>query len=108
MTQSAFRSDLAVLIPDIEARYPALLRELEALLVQKNEAYGDSVLNPSSELFEVPDPEVLIKVRLTDKLSRIRRGQFSDDESKVDTLMDAAGYFLLWVIHERRKAETRP
>ena len=45
------------------------IREIETLLLKKNEQYGDSALKPIG-LFAQGNPEDLIRVRIDDKLSR--------------------------------------
>jgi hypothetical protein len=74
---------------------PDIIREcdeIRELLLAKNEAYGNSALQPL-RLFSQADPVEQIRVRIDDKLSRIHhRGVFSGDE---DTLGDLIGYLIL-------------
>ena len=65
------------------------------LLIRKNEAYGDSVLNPAN-IFSKLDSVEAIKIRLDDKLKRIANVGVSDETE--DTLMDCAGYMVLLMI----------
>ena len=65
------------------------------LLVQKNEAYGDSALNPAGIFSKLKASEAL-KIRLDDKLKRIQNVGVSDETE--DTLMDCAGYMILLMI----------
>ena len=51
----------------------ATLVQLRTMLIAKNQAYGDSALNPV-RIFSKADPIEQLKVRLDDKLSRIARG----------------------------------
>lgn len=79
----------------------AFEREIDAiaaLLKKKNAAYGDSVLNPVRVLSEA-SVEDAIRVRIDDKLSRLKRGQEFPGE---DVLLDLAGYFLLWKLARAR------
>ena len=69
------------------------------LLVEKNEAYGDSALDPL-RLFSRADSVEQIKVRIDDKLSRVARGQAAGE----DTTLDLIGYLVLLRIAERRSA----
>jgi len=64
---------------------------VKELLLEKNRKYGDSALNPV-RIFSKSDPVEQIKVRLDDKLSRIRNQQSDEDEDVID---DAIGYLVL-------------
>ena len=66
-----------------------ILSDLENMLVAKNIAYGDASLTPV-RVFAKSDNTELIKVRIDDKLSRIRSG--NNDE---DTVLDLMGYLVL-------------
>ncbi len=65
------------------------------LLIRKNEAYGDSALNPAGIFSKLKASEAL-KIRLDDKLKRIQNVGVSDETE--DTLMDCAGYMILLMI----------
>jgi hypothetical protein len=69
--------------------------ELEDLLIQKNDAYGDSALNPVG-IFSSLKASEAIKIRLDDKLKRIANVGLNDETE--DTLMDCAGYMILLMI----------
>ena len=69
--------------------------ELEDLLIEKNNAYGDSALNPIGIFSCLKAPEA-IKIRLDDKLKRIANVGLNDETE--DTLMDCAGYMILLMI----------
>lgn len=64
---------------------------IKELLLKKNLKYGDSALNPV-RIFSKSDSVEQIKVRLDDKLSRIRNQQSDEDEDVID---DAIGYLVL-------------
>lgn len=66
-------------------------------LLQKNEEYGDSAINPV-RIFSSSDPIEQINVRIDDKLSRIKnkKAKFI----KEDTILDLLGY-----LHLRRICE---
>jgi hypothetical protein len=68
-----------------------VLGELEALLVAKNEKYGNSALEPV-RIFSKASASEQILVRLDDKLSRLRTQSISEDE---DVLQDLLGYLIL-------------
>ena len=78
--------------------------ELAELLVEKNRAYGDSALRPVG-VFARGEAEDLIRVRLDDKLGRIRN---APDAFGEDAVMDMCGYLILLLLaredNERKEA----
>jgi len=76
-----------------------VIKEIEELLLSKNEQYGDSALKPIC-LFAKGNPEDLIRVRIDDKLSRLAMGDESI-ESDEDIVLDLAGYLVLLLITMR-------
>jgi hypothetical protein len=64
-------------------------------LISKNQAYGDSALNPV-RIFSKADPTEQLRVRVDDKLSRLARG----DDAGEDTVHDLIGYLVLLKIAE--------
>ena len=76
--------------------------ELKAMLLEKNSAYGNSVLDPIGVFAPEATPDLLIRTRLDDKLSRLKRGQAAGEDVEWDLL----GYLILLRIARRRKAAT--
>lgn len=74
----------------------AELAELEAMLLAKNAAYGNSALEPV-RCFSKADTVEQLKVRLDDKLSRLMRGQAAGEDVEADLL----GYLVLLRIARR-------
>lgn len=70
---------------------------IKNLLLEKNRKYGNSALNPV-RVFSKADTVEQIKVRMDDKLSRIRNEQSDEDE---DVYMDLAGYLVLMLIAKK-------
>lgn len=68
--------------------------ELKALLLEKNRKYGDSALHPV-RLFSQADPVEQLKVRIDDKLSRLKNQVQDEDE---DIVKDLAGYLVLLMV----------
>jgi len=64
--------------------------QLKALLLEKNKAYGNSAFEPE-RCFSKADPKELIRVRMDDKLSRLRKGESAGE----DPFWDLAGYLIL-------------
>ena len=73
--------------------------EIKDFLVQKNNQYGDSVFQPV-RVFSKADKTEQIKVRIDDKLSRLKRGNDSI-ESDEDVVSDLIGYLVLLLISMR-------
>ena len=70
-------------------------QQLEELLVKKNNAYGNSALEPLG-VFSSANASSGIKIRLDDKLKRIANAGLVEDTE--DTLIDIAGYIILLMI----------
>ena len=66
------------------------LQRIGRMLIEKNQAYGNSALDPV-RVFSRADPVEQIKVRIDDKLSRLQRGS----EFGEDTITDLIGYLVL-------------
>ena len=64
---------------------------IKALLIDKNRKYGNSVLEPI-RIFSKADTIEQIKVRIDDKLNRVRNIQWDDSE---DTIDDLIGYLVI-------------
>jgi Na+/phosphate symporter len=62
------------------------------MLLTKNKAYGDTANNPSNVFSDLDSIEA-IKVRIDDKLARIKNKGLNDKTE--DTLMDLIGYLIL-------------
>lgn len=82
-------------ISDLRRECLALADMLEA----KNRAYGDSALNPI-RLFSKADPVEQLRVRIDDKLSRLRAAVDGDAE---DAVFDLLGYLILLRIATRKE-----
>ncbi|MBA2126705.1 hypothetical protein DLM45_10825 [Hyphomicrobium methylovorum] len=72
------------------------LAGIRAMLIAKNEAYGNSALDPV-RVFSSADPAEQIRVRLDDKISRLVRGERAGE----DVAKDLLGYLVLLDIAER-------
>ena len=70
------------------------------LLIKKNEAYGDSALNPLG-IFGNGDAVVSLGARMDDKLMRLKSLGINKDS--IDTLYDLHGYITLLIIAIERK-----
>lgn len=77
-----------------------VLDRIETLLIEKNRKYGDSALHPV-RIFSAANATEQLKVRIDDKLSRVKSSQLDEDE---DVILDLIGYLVLYLI----ALETRP
>jgi hypothetical protein len=73
--------------------------EIKELLLEKNRKYGDSALNPV-RVFSKASPLEQLKVRIDDKLSRLRNEQDDEDE---DVITDLIGYLVLYKVAKYRE-----
>lgn len=78
-----------------------IAKEIGELVVAKNEAYGDSAVDPV-RIFSKANPVEQILVRLDDKLSRFARGHSYPGDNDIDDLM---GYLILLKIARERQGE---
>ncbi len=65
--------------------------ELKELLLKKNELYGNSALEPL-RIFSKADAREQLRVRIDDKINRIKTT--SDDDE--DVILDLLGYLILY------------
>lgn len=68
-----------------------VLKSIRTMLLEKNERYGNSALNPVRIFSKAPVREQIL-VRMDDKLSRIRTLAPDDQE---DAIQDLIGYLIL-------------
>lgn len=78
-------------------------REVREMLVAKNRKYGNSALEPV-RLFSRANTVEQLKVRIDDKLSRIRTESAEEDE---DAVLDLLGYLYLLRIARRYNQEEK-
>ena len=77
---------------DTEQQINAVCNQIKTLLILKNNAYGDSALEPVRIFSKNSSIDGLL-VRIDDKLSRIKNMGVSS--ASEDTLMDLIGYLVL-------------
>ena len=65
--------------------------QLAALLITKNQAYGNSFAQPIN-IFSQQPPEEQLAIRIDDKLNRLAKGSTFQSE---DTILDLIGYLVL-------------
>lgn len=68
--------------------------DIKNLLLKKNQAYGNSALEPL-RIFSQAGADEQLKVRIDDKISRIKNQGDHDDE---DAISDLIGYLVLYKV----------
>lgn len=86
---------------DVRAAIEAECDALKALLLAKNERYGNAALDPV-RIFSKASPVEQLLVRIDDKLSRIRTMGVGGQPDE-DTVQDLAGYLILLRVAKREK-----
>lgn len=78
--------------------------QIKELLIEKNRKYGDSALQPV-RIFSKASTLEQLKVRMDDKLSRLRNAQEDEDE---DPTTDLIGYLILYkvALMQQRRTES--
>jgi hypothetical protein len=80
--------------PGFHYRVHQFMMDMENLLVEKNKAYGNSVMEPV-HIFSKLSPESQVEVRIDDKLSRIAKGKEYPGD---DTVKDLIGYLVIYYL----------
>lgn len=91
-------------IPQTQTDIACVCDDLKELLLEKNRKYGDSALNPV-RIFSKASTLEQLKVRMDDKLSRLRNAADDEDE---DPTTDLIGYLVLYkvaLMQQRRANE---
>ena len=68
--------------------------EIAQMLIEKNISYGDSALNPV-RIFSTAESTEQLKVRIDDKLNRVKNNQGFAGDNDIDDLI---GYLILYKI----------
>jgi hypothetical protein len=76
-----------------------VLSEITEMLIAKNQKYGNSAIEPLG-IFSDLSPEEGLKVRIDDKLKRIKNGSLDKDDE--DVVNDLIGYLvILKILHKK-------
>jgi hypothetical protein len=89
-------------VTDTQLEIAAACDEIKNLLIDKNRKYGDSAMNPV-RIFSNTDSTEQLKVRIDDKLNRLKNLQ--EDETE-DTVTDLIGYLILLKIKLNRNGKS--
>jgi hypothetical protein len=75
-----------------------VLDSIEKMLIEKNQKYGNSALEPLGVFSQLSAKEGLL-VRIDDKLKRIKNGSLEKDDE--DVINDLIGYLVLLKIIDK-------
>lgn len=81
-------------IPTVADYIQGKCNDIAEMLIAKNRAYGNSALDPVSYL-STADALERLAVRIDDKINRLQQGQEYPGD---DTIVDLAGYLVLYLI----------
>jgi hypothetical protein len=89
----AWTADLQLIATDAPSGHKIITEclEIAEMLIKKNISYGDSALNPA-RLFAQSDSREQLRVRIDDKLNRIKNSQGFAGDNDLDDLI---GYLIL-------------
>jgi hypothetical protein len=79
-----------------------VMQEIKELLLEKNEKYGNSALEPIG-VFSKLSPEEGLLIRIDDKLKRIKNGSLDKDDE--DVINDLIGYLVLLKIYQNQESK---
>ena len=82
---------MASVMSEFEVSLYPIVNNITKMLIEKNRKYGDSALKPQ-RIFSKASAVEQIKVRIDDKLSRMKNQQNDEDE---DVISDLIGYLIL-------------
>jgi hypothetical protein len=79
-----------------------VMQEIKELLLEKNEKYGNSALEPLGVFSKLSIEEGLF-IRIDDKLKRINNGSLDKDDE--DVINDLIGYLVLLKIYQNQQSK---
>ena len=82
---------MATTMSEFEVSLYPIVNNITKMLIEKNRKYGNSALKPQ-RIFSKASAVEQIKVRIDDKLSRMKNQQNDEDE---DVISDLIGYLIL-------------
>ena len=82
---------MATTMSEFEVSLYPIVNNITKMLIEKNRKYGNSALEPQ-RIFSKASAVEQIKVRIDDKLSRMKNQQNDEDE---DVISDLIGYLIL-------------
>ena len=98
MRVETFTWEDPVCVENFDKQVDEICGKIAELLKEKNKSYGNAALDPI-RIFSAANSEEQIRVRIDDKLSRIKRG---NNSFKEDTVVDLIGYLVLLIIAQQK------
>jgi hypothetical protein len=95
----AWVTDLQLMATDAPSGHKIITEclDIAEMLIKKNISYGDSALSPI-RIFSQADNQEQIKIRIDDKINRIKNGSGFAGDNDID---DMIGYLILLKIAKR-------
>jgi len=95
----AWVTDLQLISTDAPSGHRIIVEclEIAEMLIKKNISYGDSALSPI-RIFSQADNQEQIKIRIDDKINRIKNGSGFAGDNDID---DMIGYLILLKIAKK-------
>ena len=84
-------------LTDVQKVIVDVCQDVAEMLIDKNRKYGNSAITPI-RVFSKADSMEQLRVRMDDKINRIRNTQADDNE---DAYMDLLGYLVLYQVAKR-------
>jgi hypothetical protein len=89
------------MMTETQEKISIICDNIKEMLLEKNRKYGDSALNPI-RIFSKADTTEQLKVRIDDKLNRLKNLQ--DDETE-DVINDLIGYLILLKVNQKQNVQ---
>ena len=80
------------MIPPFAIQVEEVIEQIQRMLIEKNQKYGNSALEPLGVFSHLSAKEGLL-IRIDDKLKRIKNGSLEKDDE--DVVNDLIGYLVL-------------
>ena len=84
-----------------ETQVSDILEQIKSMLITKNRKYGNAALDPV-RVFAKSDSLEKIRMRIDDKLNRVKNRQNDEDE---DVINDLIGYLVLYKIKQQESKQ---
>jgi hypothetical protein len=101
VVDSVYQNSTNSVLMEFSIQISNVLIEIKDLLIEKNQKYGNSALEPLGVFSQLSAKEGLL-VRIDDKLKRIKNGSLERDDE--DVINDLIGYLVLLKIHANQES----
>jgi hypothetical protein len=90
------------MIPPFAIQVEEVIEQIQRMLIEKNQKYGNSALEPLGVFSHLSAKEGLL-IRIDDKLKRIKNGSLEKDDE--DVVNDLIGYLILLKISDNQQSQ---